>query len=153
MSKCSCPNSFCRCLYGCACRIENSNAKKNKKCLCCQVSKLSKSKKTNNNPPTHECQPIPDPERVDDIITKLESGGFESVRYGCKVIIEGNLEDFESEIIEEFSQFSGTLEYDLPQRPNFDGNPGDKKIIIVNSSNLYCIGISISDKNIIKINS
>lgn len=28
MSKCSCPNSLCRCLYGCACRIENSETKK-----------------------------------------------------------------------------------------------------------------------------
>ena len=147
MSKCSCPNSFCKCLYGCACRIENSGTKNVKKCLCCQVSMLTKDKRPNNRPP-HECQSIKDLGRVDDIITTLESGEFESVRYGCKVEISEEL-IFTSGVIENFSNFEGTLKYDLPKRPDFDGNDDDtKKIIIVDSSTLYCIGILISDDGI-----
>lgn len=118
--------------------LKTLKQKKNKKCLCCQISALSKK-----HTPTHKCQSIPDLGRVDDIITKLESGNFESVRYGCKVEIDGILE-FKSGVINEFSNFGGTLKYDLTQIPNFDGNSNDtKKIIIVESSTLYCIGISI----------
>lgn len=158
MSKCSCPNSFCRCLYGCACRIENSNAKKLKKCLCCQISSLSKTKKQIIHLPTHECQSIPDPGRVDDIITKLGSDDFESVRYSCKVEITNNNKlEITSKFIEEFETFEEdfkiTLIYDLPEKPEFnDQTETMKKIIIVDSSTLYCIGISISDNNITKLN-
>ena len=117
MSKCYCPNSFCKCLYGCACRIENSGTKNVKRCLCCQVSTSSKQKKTNNTLNNNGCQSISDFGRVDDIIIKLEDKKFESVRYGCKVEIYDPLE-FKPEVINSFETFNGKLEYVLKENQN-----------------------------------
>ena len=90
MNKCSCLNPWCRCLFGCGCQ-NNLNNNIGGECLCCTLSKELKKKKY-----IHKFEYD---NNYDDVIVFNNSDNFyQSIRYECRVNIEGQIPDFNNNI-------------------------------------------------------
>lgn len=154
MSKCSCPNALCRCLYGCGCQ-NDSNNKKTERCLCCRFLSETKQKKTNTIIQTQcKCdnsnndQDYHYDDHYDDII--LCSNKYYSLRYQCYVTIDDGVQlNFNTRAPSKLLEWPTNIKikYDLNNLFNGAVSKDYKIICFVNEEYLYSNGYIIPEIN------
>ena len=159
MSKCSCPNALCRCLYGCGCQSDSNN-KKTERCLCCRFLSETKQKKRTSQYKQCKCDNSDSDhdyhydDHYDDIILYSNRSYF-SLRYQCNVTINSEVQlEFNTKAPSKLSNWLfGNIAYKLNINEDdlFNGAVyKDYKIIcFVDEKNLYSKGYKILNDNLI----